>query len=105
MVMVRRIHKKLRGRKITNPIKQYTVPDNQELTLTPSKAEYKYKACPRCTGTVYKRPYVHYFSCLVCGWEQQCFSCFGRIFMSGTDTKVCASCNHATYVKVPTKRG
>ena len=86
-------------------IKEYAIPNNKELTLTPSKAEYRYKACPRCTGTTYKRPYVHYFACLVCGWEQQCFYCFGKVYMSGTDTKICANCGASSYVKVPNRGG
>ena len=51
----------------TMALERQTIPIQwKPISRTP--AQFKYKSCPRCVGTLYSPPNVEDFSCLVCGW-------------------------------------
>ena len=70
-----------------------------------SPAEYMYKACPKCSGTLYSAPTISNFNCLVCGWTQTCNTpkCFGQQHMYNS-SKVCGKCGRNTYVTISASR-
>jgi len=99
-----RVSPRKRGRPIATQISAYTIPDNKETSLIPQPSRFEYRSCPRCEGTLYRPPAIHYFHCIVCGWEQQCNSCLGTMIMWDGGIKGCNRCGQKTYVRTSDRR-